>query len=75
MFSVSTHFFTQNKFGYNYVTAYNKRKTHVECLLRLEKQPNSLTCVFKGGEGEGIVCQRPEEVRDVASVPEDLVCC
>lgn len=34
---------------------------------------NCLTCVFEEREGEGVVSQRPQEVRDVASLPEELV--
>lgn len=37
------------------------------------KRINGLTCVFEGREGEGVVSQRPQEVGDVASVPEELV--
>lgn len=36
---------------------------------------NVLTDIFKGREGEGIICQRLEQVRDVAPVPADLLSC
>lgn len=38
-----------------------------------KKLINWLTCVFEEREGEGVVSQRPQEVRDVASLPEELV--